>query len=41
MVEKKTKPTDTKILKEIKNTNKLLKEMKELLNNIWTERTPS
>lgn len=39
-MEKVKKTTDTKILKEIKSTNKLLKEMKEILDGIWRERRP-
>lgn len=37
---KKVSTIETKILKEIKNTNKLLGEIRELLDNIWRERAP-
>ena len=38
MAEKKT-PVD-KQLRELKKTNKLLKDMLEMLENIWRERSP-
>ena len=31
---------DAKLLKEVKLTNKKLDKVIELLNNIWTEKTP-
>ena len=34
------KKPDDKVLKEIKKTNKLLKEMKEILDNMWRGRLP-
>ncbi len=35
MEKRKTKPTDVKILKELKNGNKLLKEIKDILDKQW------
>ena len=34
------KPPKDKILKELKAQTKLLKEMKEILDNTWRERLP-
>ena len=34
-------PTDYKILQELKTMNDTLREMKEILDNIWRERRPS
>ena len=39
-VKKVTGSNDTKLFKELKKANKLLKEMRELLDNIWRERRP-
>jgi len=36
----KTKSENEKILQELKLANSYLVDIKELLNNIWTERRP-
>ena len=42
MVEKrKTTPVDGKILKELKKGNKLLLEIKDILNKQWRDIAPS
>jgi len=37
---RKPKSTEDKILKELKNISKILKESREILDAIWKERRP-
>ena len=37
---RKTTPVDAKILKELKKSTKLLREIRDTLDNMWRERMP-